>query len=162
VKPYSVLYAVDPSTVATGIAIFTYAELLDVVLLQSNGGVVDMIREIQRFFGSHGVNVQRSYACVVETPVAYPFGGRGADPNDLIQVAVVAGAVRAHFSTSTAVTPRQWNGGVPKKITAKRIRALLTPKQIAMVEAVPYGVRHNVWDAIGIGMYHLKATGAGT
>lgn len=144
------IYAVDPSTVATGVAIFLGTRLDRVTVLEAEG-LDEMIEAVRAYFYGHPITAE----CVVEVPIAYGFKQKG-DPNDLLKIAQVAGAVRAHFATSYAITPGGWNGGRPKKITEARIRSLLLPDEVAMLDTVRVAVRHNAIDAVGVGMHHLK------
>ena len=139
-------YAIDPSTVATGIALFAQEELIRVTVLEAEG-LDYMIEAVRGFF--HGVGPAHA---VVETPISYRGDPR---PNDILKVAVVAGACRAHFRTSTGVSPSGWNHGRPKKITQARISELLSPEQRDMITAIRAGIRGNAWDAVGIGLHHL-------
>ena len=83
------------------------------------------------------------------------------DPNDLLELAGVCGWVAALVGTDCKVTPylpRQWKGQIPKDVHAKRILGRLNPNeaQVLKAEKIPKSLEHNVIDAIGIGLYHLK------
>jgi hypothetical protein len=49
------------------------------------------------------------------------------------------------------VLPNKWKGNLPKKICKDRCKAVLTPEELARVKTED----HNVWDAIGIGLWYL-------
>lgn len=81
---------------------------------------------------------------------------------DLIAVAhsgaYVAGALRPvvlHYPTAL-----EWKGSVPKRIHHDRLAAKLTPAERAVVAEVavrvPAGLLHNVWDAVGLGLWGLR------
>jgi len=53
------------------------------------------------------------------------------------------------------VYPGQWKGNVPKKIHQKRIARALTRTELRRVD--PEGT-HDMWDAIGIGLYATGRT----
>ena len=80
---------------------------------------------------------------------------------DLIAVshtgAYVAGALRPlELRYHTA---QQWKGSVPKRVHHPRIAQKLTPEERAVVAEcavrVPASLLHNVWDAVGLGLWGL-------
>lgn len=90
-----------------------------------------------------------------EIPVVYP-GAKGlkTDPNDLIALAYEAGRFYGCFECPvTLIKPAGWKGQVPKDITKKRILSLLDDAEINAI--VKGGDMHNVFDAIGIGLFGL-------
>lgn len=93
---------------------------------------------------------------VVEFPVIYP-GVSEIDPNDLVDLAGVDGALAAHMirpETVRHVTPREWKGQVPKKIMNRRVLSKLSDIEKSRIEKV--GAKdHNTLDAIGIGLHML-------
>lgn len=102
---------------------------------------------------------------IIECPQTY--GGRASqgDANDLIGVSMVVGAIGAHLGEPwIAVRPAAWKGQVPKKTKHKtnpielRCRAKMTAAELCRVYLPKSKVNlgHNVWDAIGIGMWHLR------
>jgi len=80
---------------------------------------------------------------------------------DLIAVthtgAYVAGVLRPH--TLRYPTAQQWKGSVPKRIHHDRIAKILSPAERAVVAwvavRVPSSLLHNVWDAVGLGLWGL-------
>ncbi len=104
----------------------------------------------------------RGATCFVEYPRDYPGEKRKVDPNDLIKLALRAGrayeALISWGNTVHLVYPRDWKGGaIPKDISHQRIKADLTREEHRVLQAymapVSPGLRHNVWDAIGITLY---------
>ena len=87
---------------------------------------------------------------LVELPRVYPHS-RDKRPNDLIDLAAVAGACAA-LGPLEFVHPRGWKGQTPKHISAARSRGKLTPKELGRVQTGD----HNVWDAVGIGLWYLE------
>ena len=67
----------------------------------------------------------------------------------------VAGTLQP--STFRLVPARTWKGSVPKDIHHRRVRAKLSPVELARLERGLEGVaprlQHNVLDAVGIGLY---------
>ena len=80
---------------------------------------------------------------------------------DLIAVshtgAYVAGVLRPH--TLRYPTAQQWKGSIPKRIHHARIAQILSPAERAVVAwvavRVPASLLHNVWDAVGLGLWGL-------
>lgn len=82
---------------------------------------------------------------------------RGAQ-SDLVELAEIGGGVAALLaSSSTPVLPREWKGTVPKDVLAERVRKDLSAQDLAVASAAeneyPSSLRHNLWDAIGIGRW---------
>jgi hypothetical protein len=78
--------------------------------------------------------------------------------SDLIDVAHVAGAIFGVFggrSPIDFVLPHTWKGNVPKKIMLERISKKLEAQEKAIFDSkiVPRKLRHNILDAIGIGLW---------
>lgn len=95
---------------------------------------------------------------IVEVPRVYPR--TTPEPNDLIDLAMAAGFFAGAWGSieTVHVHPRQWKGTVRKDIMLKRIEARLSAREKGILDAaVPQkSLRHNVVDAIGIGLWHFK------
>lgn len=96
---------------------------------------------------------------VGERQVVYP-GAKGlkTNPNDLLDLAMCAGAFYGALcvdmvATLTVVEPAEWKAQVPKDITRKRIETLLGSTEKMLIKKG--GEMHNVYDAIGIGLFAL-------
>lgn len=105
---------------------------------------------------------------VIEKPMIYP-GGRTKDPNAVVTLAVKAGewgGLYRQWVTVEYVLPWQWKGQVPKDIHHERVLAKLTDEEHAIVNAMRTDVRgnaraaavapskrHNVIDAVGLGLF---------
>jgi hypothetical protein len=98
---------------------------------------------------------------VVEIPRIYPTGKGKGDPNDLIQVAYVAGRISAGASRVVKVYPYQWKGQVDQEILERRILERLTQWELREIPRLPKSTLHNVTDAVGIGLWYLKRMGVG-
>ena len=84
--------------------------------------------------------------------------------NDLIKLAYRAGwharGFECAWDSVVLVPPKKWKGSVDPDIMIERIKSKLSPGELARVSN--YGARtHNVWDAIGLGLWHLKRMGVG-
>ncbi len=84
--------------------------------------------------------------------------GAKINPAHLIEIAGVAGAVAYAIDAKKRVSylPRIWKGQVPKDVHNQRTLAKLSEKEQAVIEYPATSLRHNVYDAIGLGMYHLR------
>lgn len=145
----SSLVAIDPGACA-GVAAFFDRVLVSV-------GLEDVSRLPVRCVYAPGV----VDVVIVERPEVYSKGPRQADPNDLIKLALRAGALAQAFAPREVieVLPKTWKGQVPKEIMAKRILASLSLEEretwLFECGAMSATLRHNAIDAIGIGLYHL-------
>lgn len=98
---------------------------------------------------------------LVERPQTYRGRASEGDANDLIAVAMVVGAVgalaRFRAGNLSTMTPSQWKGQAPKRVTEARARDKLNADERARV-LLPRAqkLRHNVWDAVGIGLHQLQ------
>ena len=93
---------------------------------------------------------------LVERPRIYPYERR-VKPEDLLDLTMVAGACAA-LGPFDCCFPADWKGQTPKKISNARSEAALTPEERARVGTGD----HNVWDAVGIGLWYLKKEGIRT
>lgn len=109
----------------------------------------------------------------IELPRIYPLGKSKANPNDIVQLSIRAGRIAEHYDENHTswYHPQQWKGQVPDKILygqegePGRIVKLLTNTEKVIVKLsldnIAPGYRHNVLDAIGIGLYHIGRAGRG-
>lgn len=101
---------------------------------------------------------------VIEHPVIYP-GGRSANPNDIVKVAISAGEWAGRYFPCPVryVKPRDWKGTIDADVCNKRVLAALSAEEGRVYarasEKVPARKRHNVIDAIGLGLFQLGRFG---
>ena len=92
---------------------------------------------------------------VVEVPCIYPRE-RVKAPNDLIDLAVVAGAC-ATLGPLRLVRPAEWKGQTPKEICNARTRASLSAAEVKVLDGRLAGIakskHHHVLDAVGMGLW---------
>lgn len=86
---------------------------------------------------------------VIEHMQVYRQSKQRGDPNDLIDIAFVAGVAAAHGSAARYELPRpaQWKGNLTKEIHHSRLQAKLT--------RIPR-VSEHAWDAFGLALYGLE------
>lgn len=147
------LLAVDPGKKACGVAYFEDGVLVRCGLPRGVGAYETALA-VASWHGPAAVS-----DLVVEGQQVY--GGRiRADPNDLLPLAQVVGAVFArvpHLNRANPL-PRQWKGSVAKDVFTARIRAALTDPEAELLSSLelPKSTEHNVLDAIGLGKWWLK------
>ena len=79
--------------------------------------------------------------------------------HSLLSVARVVGAVVFYYNTplTVLVLPRAWKGQLPKEVCGRRTISKLDPAEQAVLGKTNYAksIRHNLIDAIGIGLWGL-------
>lgn len=103
---------------------------------------------------------------LIEVPEIYSARHLKGDPRDLVDVAFQAGAWWGEIKTLpsrgdklrlTTIYPKKWKKQVPKAIMVERIKLMTTQTERDRIcRSVPASLMHNVWDAIGIGLWHHK------
>jgi hypothetical protein len=99
--------------------------------------------------------------CYVERMVHYPprpgertnERKRTAIANDLLDLQAIAALVAGALRPAKVVyrTPFEWKGNLDTEVIERRLRKVLTPAEVALVDAIqPAGLRHNGWDATGL------------
>lgn len=141
----STLIAVDPGNMA-GVAVFKDARLVNVEL------VVEAVQRCWVWKGPFGLPV------VVEVPEKYE--GSRIDTARLMTLTFTAGYIASSMRPEQVfkVLPKDWKGQRPKHVDNKHTMRLLSDQECHILEAarIPAGQRHNVVDAIGIGLWALS------
>lgn len=159
------LIAIDPGVRMCGYAIFNKRKLAEAGIvrtkydnLYSQVFVLTNLLSNEIIYSKPCVEPFNNF--VIELPVVYDKKQQKGDPNDLIRLAFVAGAITrglcgSHFPRALTPTPREWKGTLKKEIHHERIkRACPEAEPIALKTAKTY--RHNVYDAIGLGLWALE------
>lgn len=98
----------------------------------------------------------------IEYPQQYTFSPA---PREAVQrlvgtIGAILGKVQSETSgLSVRVStykPREWKGQVPKEIMAERILSRLSSDEVNVIPAMSKSKAHNVTDAVGVGLHHLK------
>lgn len=154
------LIAIDPGVHACGVAMFsTYGDLRLAALVRaapqgSWAMAAQAVCELVRV----SRDSESGCVAVIERPRIYP-GRRREDPNDLLSLAGVVGAITMALHIYGArvdhVFPADWKGQVPKRQMGERILARLSAGELARVEDAG-SKTHNIVDAIGIGLFANK------
>lgn len=154
------LLAVDPGLRGVGLAYFTdgtltYANYVRNPVTEGDGptawfGLGDAVYHLMKDL-AYRVDVY-----VTECPQVYRRSA--GDPNDLLQLSAVAAACGASFPLQRAVgyKPRQWKGTVSKLHHQPRVLAQLSEVELQAIHEKRKTYRHNVIDAVGLGLYELE------
>lgn len=108
--------------------------------------------------------VDAAHQAIIERPQVYRSSKSKGDPNDLITLAIGVGQMKERLESCGAtvelVLPATWKGQIPKDIHHRRILGLLAPTEKTRLDAclsgVAAGIRHNVLDAVGLGLWFLR------
>jgi len=122
-----------------------------------DGGLVECGRTGSGWSRADGVG-RRARRTIIELPQVYQQRRWRGDPNDLIQVALTVGALEYQAQGDVVlVRPHQWKGSMPKDVMGRRIQGRLSEVERACVAlcGVPASRRHDVVDAVGIGLWGL-------
>lgn len=99
---------------------------------------------------------------VVEVPQVYS-GPREEDPNDLIDLAGVCGAIAAKVlcgRVEWSPKPREWKGQAPKRITVARVDERLKAEETELIEWPSVKrFEQDVYDALHLGIVYLEREG---
>lgn len=151
------LYTIDPGLRHCGKAIFENGKVFRAELIRNpvtEGRGPAVWRPLASEFWKQTPFPVKNDVLVCEMPRAYP-GVRAEDPNDLLDLAGVLGAVSASFPGVVKMYfPSDWKGQVPKKTMTDRIRGFVKPEEWGRIK--DDGAKtHNTLDAVGLGLFHL-------
>lgn len=167
-SPYTV--AIDPGLRGCGVAVFQGEILVWAGYVKSPNKIdrgpkawLEMAIEVESelrglapgLFDDGGT---MTAALVVEVPQVYRGAQQKGDPDDLLQLvgveAWVAGLLRA--TRVVGYRPREWGGQTPKNIKNARVEGELEDEEKARIQKCPASLRHNVLDAIAIGLFQIR------
>jgi hypothetical protein len=157
------LVAVDPGVKCAGVAVFEDGELSSAWLSRGESWLTTAKTVWNDMERNYPLEILGGIALAVEVMQVYTQNKLKGDPNDLIDVTLMAGALAGIILCAvptapiTTYRPRQWKGQVPKGVMTVRIQSKLSQDELARIE-LPHAkeLQHNVWDATGIGLHHLR------
>ena len=167
------LLVIDPSLTATGVAYFTTngngVYMLDHAQLASGSGMDCVAKRCAHMVAvvwaaHYNESLATPHTVLIEKPrIHVATRGGKADPADIIKLAILCGALAQHYIETGAevifVEPAEWKGQTPKDITTERSKAALTDReQQRVVLPGAKSLAHNVWDAVGIGLWFARRT----
>jgi hypothetical protein len=95
-----------------------------------------------------------------ETPMQYKpghHGGKNVDPDDILQLQGVVGALSALYQIDT-IYPYQWKGQLPKDVGYYRVKSKLDQQELELLQSAKCAEskRHNIGDAVGIFLNYVQ------
>ncbi len=156
------LIAVDPGVRVAGVAVYEDGELSSAWLARGTGWLNTAQAVWNDLLLRYPLEILGGASLAIEVMQVYTQSKLKGDPNDLIDVSLMAGALVGTITLAypgvhiTTYRPRQWKGQVPKSIMTRRIKKKLSPDERARMELPGKDLQHNVYDAVGIGMYHER------
>jgi len=146
------LVAIDPGTKETGIAVFQRGYLVHAVLCRDKHK--DWKIRCQQIRLQVSIFCCQQIDCAIIELPSYEFSVRGraaARTDSTIKLAYLCGLIGATLEAEDGihlVTPRQWKGGLPKTVTAQRVKDKYS--------LIKDETNHNVLDAVAIGDWYLR------
>ena len=156
------LIAIDPGVKLCGWALFSEGHLSRCGLVRTKAREIDgqaahLTLQLAQLFPYHHPDC----TLIIERPEVYRQRHLKGDPNDLISIAIVVGAIMHTFISSRvrAPLPKEWKGQVPKEVSERRMMRKLSPEELDLMvlclKGVPRSLRHNVTDAVALGQWGL-------
>ncbi len=157
---------IDPGIQCTGAALFHDGELVSAHMIRATD-VAEAIRAAYLYRNLFSqFSPEHSRDATIEIPQSYGAARQKGDQNDLLSLALVAGAW-AGLAVSNGVAvrylrPAEWKGQVPKEKMHARLLGdvktrqpgLLTAPERAVLANMPgpTGLKHNAYDAVCMGL----------
>lgn len=121
----------------------------------------DLTERITAIFAQVSAAVGTAEEVVIEKPRSYKLDKQKGDQNDLIDLAIVVGRMLPLGTKKmTLVEPATWKGQVPKDVIKLLVLGKLDgeePDELKKcLQGITPGTQHNVYDAVGIGLHHLR------
>jgi len=135
------IMGIDPGLTATGVGFFAYGRIYSHTIRPAGGTLTERIHTICNRLKDYDVGL-----LVIELPQVYQGGKAKGDPNDLIKLAALVGALSYTIKSvrTILVSPGQWKGQLPKDVHHKRIKK-------RMQDYVCYGgLSKDSLDALGL------------
>lgn len=163
------LLAIDPGLNACGWALFNKGELLSCGVIRNTAKDGTPLTRALTIAAYVGGNMRASVDEIVfEWPQIYRATKSKGDPNDLLGLAALCGALAERLSVSSSgirfvnrvrsYKPAEWAGQLPKTTRGK---ASLSPRAKRITDALNELERgrlidqHDTLDAVGIGLFDL-------
>jgi len=149
----AMILCLDPGAKNAGCALFENGELTTAWLARGENWC-ETADDVMSLMPVNAVLVQtvviERMQIYKDTPVPHA--------NDCITLSLMAGRGTGYFSGCNVVEyrPNTWKGGVKKHIMTKRIQSKLSQDEINRIDMPAKSLAHNVWDAVGIGLYHTR------
>jgi hypothetical protein len=157
----STVLAIDPGLRGCGLAVYVSGRLVEARYVKSSEKSARGAEAWCAMAQAVGdVAPPQVDTLVVECPQVYRGPLQKGDPSDLIELAGVDGAIVGKFilraQDFVSYLPRDWKGQVPKDIHHARVEAALSKEEKACMSLPAASLAHNVWDAVALGLFHVK------
>lgn len=154
------ILCLDPGTKAAGIAIFEDDGRLHTAWLAEGEQWHETADSVLTTMHDLKINASSINTVVLERMQVYQ--DMPIPPAVLITLSLMAGRVTGRFAQwagkPVEYEPKTWKKQVPKPIKLKRIQNSLQETEKKRIKLPKRAaLAHNVWDAVGIGLYHLRA-----
>ena len=160
------LITIDPGLRHCGAAFFINGKLERAFLVKGSKNPspqawLDIVKNIRQEFLYYD-EIDKYDELVLEFPQVYRSKFQKGDQNDLLQIAAIVGCISAtgKYSKISYYLPRVWKGQVTKEVTEQRVKKALSKDELSKIELTKNKkLNTNIYDAIGIGLYHLGLPG---
>lgn len=156
------VFALDPGKLTCGVALFVNERFRVGAFLKADntfllGKEVELWARAQRERFALPALVD---TLVCEGQQVYP-GMRAANPNDLLPLSYLCGAVQARIPAHQCLMPlpKTWKGTLRKEAFTRRILSRLGKDEMEILKEVrcPPSLLHNVVDAVGLALWTMGA-----
>ncbi|MDP2607273.1 MAG: hypothetical protein Q8S00_32450 [Deltaproteobacteria bacterium] len=161
------ILSIDPGVRQAGAALFENGELTTAWLSKGDKEIAGLVTwpiatawAVFEDIGAHTIPDAIQHL-VMEIPYIYPAQFQKGDQQDIIQVALMNGALAGLFlnvpgAEIVTYLPKQWKGQVPKDTMIERIKSKLDTEELSRVQIVE-DKKHqkDIWDAVGVGLKYV-------
>jgi len=163
-----VVFTVDPGIHHLGVAVFCHGKLSSAGLVEASPTGGSRLLAASAALAASETSalcadppaicgLSAASRAVIELPEVYQLRGQKGRQSDIRDLAVVAGAIGAVFDRLGVpvefVEPKAWKGQIPKDVGVRQFKHILTGDETSRVLEPRKALSHNVWDAVGIGLW---------
>lgn len=165
-NPRLLTVAIDPGKHGCGVAEFIGTELVKACYLKNGDGEGWFLRPGGTAAGADfDSDLVNAVAFILEKPQIYRTRKMKGDQNDLVDISVAGGFLLGQLHvqatgivgsdrvTVEKITPSVWKKQLKKEIAHERINKKLTAQEKSAFNKTEESLMHNVWDAVGIGLW---------
>lgn len=160
------ILTLDPGKKEAGVALWEDGSLVDAWLTRAKKERAEQLtwhyataQQVYEDITERGHRIDTISTFVGECPEVYPGKHQKGRQSDVVELALVTGAVGALVQpeTITIYLPKEWKRNVPKEIVEKRVNRRLYDEEKERIEwCKATTLWHNIYDGIGIGMKYLR------
>lgn len=158
----TVILSLDPGLAVeggTGAVLWREKQLVAAGLFTAKGTLEERIADLHSQ-GENFVGHLHLFADLVVIEKMKVYKRQKGDPEDLIDLSILGGRLSALGLDCRFVEPSAWKGQVPKHVVKRLVEKELTVGETevlaAALKGIAAGKRHNVFDAVGIGLHALE------